>query len=293
MPGTRTFFETWAFDPVAALALVVVLVAYLLGVRRVVRGGSRWPPGRTAGFVLAGLGSYAAISFGFLGAESRDLRWAFVTRVALLLLVVPLLSLLGRPLDLAYAALPVRGAARVRRAVSSTPVRLLGNAIVAPVAGCAIFCVFLTPLAGVWRTSLLGEEGTGVVLPLVGLLFVLPIAAHTGLRSEVFIAAEFLFAFLELVLDSVPGLVLRLSGHVFDGVGALVGALPSWFPGPLTDQHWSGDLLWSIAEVADLPILLALFVRWVRSDSHHARRADALTEAELDAAVQAHLNRGR
>ena len=177
--------------------------------------------------------------------------------------------------------------------LSSRPVQLLGNAIVAPVVGCALFCVFLTPLAGAWRTSPLAEEGTGLALPLLGLLFVLPIAAHSGLRSEVFIAAEFLFAFLELVLDSIPGLVLRLTGHVLDGVGAVAGAVPGWFPRPLTDQHWSGDLLWSIAEVADLPILLVLFVRWVRSDRHHADRADALSEDDLDAAVQAHLRGGR
>ncbi|HEY0240097.1 MAG TPA: cytochrome c oxidase assembly protein [Friedmanniella sp.] len=292
MPPAATFFATWRLDPVVAVVLVLALVAYVAGVRRLRRDGRAWPLRHTLGFVLAGLGSYAVISFGFLGAHSTDLRWAFTTRVALLLLVVPLLTLLGRPLDLAYAALPAGGAAGVRRVVSSRPARLLGNAIVAPVAGCAVFCVFLTPLAGAWRTSLLAEEATGVVMPLLGLLFVLPIAAHSGLRSEVFIAAEFLFAFLELVLDSIPGLVLRLTGHVLDGVGAVVGARPAWFPGPLADQHWSGDFLWSIAEVADLPILLVLFVRWVRSDRHHADSADELSEDELDELVQAHLRRG-
>lgn len=293
MPPAATYLSTWRLDPAAALGLALVLVAYVAGVRRVRARGGDWPLRRTVGFVLAGLGSYAAISFGFLGAESTDLRWAFTTRVALLLLVVPLLSLLGRPLDLAYAALPPRGASSLARVVGSRPVRLLGNAIVAPVAGCALFCVFLTPLAGAWRTSLLAEEASSLVLPLLGLLFVLPIAAHTGLRSEVFIAAEFLFAFLELVLDSIPGLVLRLTGHVLDGVGALAAPRPGWFPGPLTDQHWSGDLLWSIAEVADLPILLVLFVRWVRSDRRHADSADGLTEDELDALMQQHLRGGR
>ncbi|GAB2588286.1 cytochrome c oxidase assembly protein [Microlunatus antarcticus] len=293
MPPAETFFSTWRIDPVAAVALALVLLAYVAGVRRVRRTGGTWPVRRTLGFVLAGLGSYAVISFGFLGARSEDLRWAFTTRVALLLLVVPLLTLLGRPLDLAYAALPPGGAAGVRTFLGSRPVRLLGNAIVAPVVGCAVFCVFLTPLAGAWRTSALAEEGTGLVLPVLGLLFVLPIAAHTGLRSEVFIAAEFAFAFVELVLDAIPGLVLRLTGHVLDGVGAVVGTRPGWFPSPLTDQHWSGDVLWSIAEVADLPILLLLFVRWVRSDARHADRADGLTEAELDDLVQAHLRGGR
>ena len=293
MPPAATFLSTWRLDPAAAVGLALVLLAYVAGVRRVLAAGGRWPVRRTVGFVLAGLGSYAAISFGFLGAESVDLRWAFTTRVALLLLVVPLLSLLGRPLDLAYAALPPRGADGVRRVVGSRPVRVLGNAIVAPVAGCALFLVFLTPLAGAWRTSLLAEEGTSLVLPLLGLLFVLPIAAHSGLRSEVFLAAEFLFAFLELVLDSIPGLVLRLTDHVLDGVGGAHDAAAGLVP-----------------EAADRPALVrrpalvhrrggrpahpaGALLRWVRSDRHHADSADGLTEDELDALVQEHLRRGR
>ena len=293
MPDLGTFLGTWSFDPVAAAVVAAALVAYLLGVQRVVRQGGRWPAGRAAAFVIGALGTYAVVSFGFLGTESRVLRWAFVTRVAVLLLVVPLLSLLGRPLDLAYAALPPAGAARLARLVGSRGARLVGNAIVAPVLACALFCVVLTPLGGAWRTGVVADEATGLLLPLLGLLLVLPVAAHTGLRSEVFIAAEFAFAFGELVLDAVPGLVLRLSGQVLDGVGAVAGAVPRWFPGPLTDQHWAGDLLWSVAEVADLPVLALLFVRWFRSDRHRARAADALSDAELDALVRDHLGRGR
>lgn len=293
MPDLETFLGTWSFDPVAAVVLTAALVAYLLGVRRVARLGTRWPVGRGVAFVLGALGTYAVVSFGFLGTESRILRWAFVTRVAVLLLVVPLVALLGRPLDLARAALPGPGGVRLQRFVTSRPARLVGNAVVAPVVACALFCVFLTPLAGGWRTDLVADEATGLLLPVLGLLLVLPVAAHTGVRSEVFIVAEFGFVFVELVLDAVPGLVLRLSGQVLDGVGAVAGTVPRWFPGPLADQHWAGDLLWSVAEVADLPVLALLFVRWFRSDRHRARAADALSEAELEALVRDHLGRGR
>ena len=40
-------------------------------------------------------------------------------------------------------------------------------------------------------------------------------------------------------------------------------------------------------------VLALLFVRWFRSDSHRARAADALSDAELDALVRDHLGRGR
>lgn len=291
MPSAATFFDTWRFDPVATGVLVLALIAYGWAVLRLHRLDTPWSPWATAGFVLAGLGSYAVISLGFLGAESRDLRWAFTTRVALLMLVVPGLILLGRPLDLASRALAPGPSARLQRVLMSGPVRLLGNAIVAPVFACAVFVVFLTPIAGAWRTSAVAEGATGVLAPVVGLLFVLPIVAHGALRSEVFLAGEFLFAFFELVLDAIPGLVLRLSDHVLDGVTALLGRPEAWFPRPLTDQHWSGDFLWAIAEVADLPILVALFVRWARTDRHRAGALDELSEDEMAELMRAHLRR--
>lgn len=290
MPPWATFVETWRLDPVAAVLVGATLMGWLLAVLRLRRGGTRWPLAASFGLLLTVAG-YAAVSFGFLGVESRDLRWAFTTRIALLLLVVPAMALLGRPLELATLALPAGTSAMLNRVVSSAPARILGNALVAPVVACGVFVVFLTPLAGAWRTSGLAEGVSDVLVPFVGLLFVIGIAAHGDLRSEVFLAAEFGFSFLELVIDAVPGLVLRLNGHVVDGVGAVVGARPAWFPSPLTDQHWSGDFLWAIAEASDVPILIALFVRWARTDARRARVADELSETEHEELVRAHLRR--
>src|ERR1700712_1123152 len=105
MPPWTTFFQTWRLDPVAAVVVVATLVGWLLAVLRLRRVGSRWPLAASLG-LFASLAGYAAVSFGCLGVESRDLRWAFTTRIALLLLVVPALALLGRPLELATLALP-------------------------------------------------------------------------------------------------------------------------------------------------------------------------------------------
>ncbi|WP_375424625.1 cytochrome c oxidase assembly protein [uncultured Friedmanniella sp.] len=290
MPPWATFFDTWRVDPVAAGVVAVTLVGWLLAVLRLRRSGTGWPVRASLGLLVA-LGGYAAISFGFLGVESRDLRWAFTTRIALLLLVVPSLALLGRPLELATRALPPGPSAALGRIIGSWPARLLGNALVAPVVACAVFVVFLTPVGGAWRTSGVAEGTSDVLAPLVGLLFVIGIAAHGDLRSDVFLAAEFGFSFLELVLDAIPGLVLRLTDHVLDGVGAVVGPRPVWWPSPLSDQHWSGDFLWVIAEVSDVPILIALFVRWARTDARRARVADELSEAEHEDLVRAHLRR--
>jgi cytochrome c oxidase assembly factor CtaG len=290
-PPLSVFLTTWSFDLAAAALLVLAAALYVGGVLRLRRRGHRWPLRLTAAFVVLGLGSYAVISFGFLGAESTDLRWAFTTRIALLLFVVPGLLALGRPIALARVALGPRGRASTDRALRSRPVRALGNAIAAPVIACAVFLVFLTPVAAVLRDSPWSEGTISVLTPLAGLVLVLPIAAHSVVRTGFFVTVEFLLAFVELLLDAIPGLLLRLNDGVLDHAPAIVGRLPLWFPTPLHDQHLSGDLLWFIAEVADVPVLVLLFVRWMRLDRREGRRLDELSDEEMAELTRRHLSR--
>ncbi|MGN7798854.1 cytochrome c oxidase assembly protein [Leifsonia sp. 22587] len=262
---------------------------YLLGVLRLRARGHRWPARLTAAFLALGLGSYAVVSFGFLGAESTDLRWAFTTRIALLLFVVPALVSLGRPIALARVALGPAGRRRADRATRSWPARVFGNAIFAPAFACAVFLVFLTPVAAILRDSVWSEWSISVLVPLCGLLLVLPIAAHSVIRTGFFITVEFLLAFVELLLDAIPGLLLRLNDGVLDHAPAILGRLPLWFPTPLHDQHLSGDLLWFIAEIADVPVLVLLFVRWMRLDRREGRRLDELSDEEMAELTRQHL----
>jgi cytochrome c oxidase assembly factor CtaG len=269
--------------------LAVAAVLYVAGVLRLRRRGRRWPLRLTASFLLLGLGSYAVISFGFLGAESTDLRWAFTTRIALLLFVVPAFLALGRPVALARVALGPAGRRRTDRVMRSRPMRAFGNAIAAPAFACAVFLVFLPPLAAVLRDSVWSEWTISVLTPLVGLLLVLPIVAHSVVRTGFFITVEFLLAFVELVLDAIPGLLLRLNDGILDHAPAIVGRMPFWFPTPLHDQHLSGDFLWFIAEVADVPVLVLLFVRWMRLERTEGKRYDDLSDEELAELTRQHL----
>ncbi|WP_310134911.1 cytochrome c oxidase assembly protein [Leifsonia shinshuensis] len=280
---------TWSFDPAAAALLAAAAALYLLGVLRLRARGHRWPARLTVAFLALGLGSYAVVSFGFLGAESTDLRWAFTTRIALLLFVVPALVSLGRPIALARVALGPVGRRRADRATRSWPARVFGNAIFAPAFACAVFLVFLTPVAAILRDSVWSEWSISVLVPLCGLLLVLPIAAHSVIRTGFFITVEFLLAFVELLLDAIPGLLLRLNDGVLDHAPAILGRLPLWFPTPLHDQHLSGDLLWFIAEIADVPVLVLLFVRWMRLDRREGRRLDELSDEEMAELTRQHL----
>jgi cytochrome c oxidase assembly factor CtaG len=269
--------------------ILLAATAYVLGILAAHRRGTRWPPRRTLGFAILGLGSYAVIEFGFLGSYSGELRFAFTTRIALLLFVVPALIATGKPVGLLRAALAGHPLVVVNRVLASRVFRVMGNAVFGPVLALAVFCVFLTPLAGFLRGSPVAEDAIAVLVPLVGLVLVLPLTELVVLRTSLFIAAEFLLAFAELVVDAIPGIVLRLSDTLLDHASPLVGTVPGWFPSALRDQQLSGDLLWLIAEVADIPILVLLFIRWTRHDKRESASIDELSDAEVEELTRAHL----
>lgn len=290
MPTLSIFLGTWSLDLWALGFLLAVGTLYLWGLRRASRAGIRWQPWRIAAFYVLGLGSYAAVSFGFLGTYSPELRWVFSIRIALLLFVVPAGLALGLPLGLAKVAMR-RGRLRAfLSAIARKPVRLFSNSAVAPVLGLVVLSMMLTPLAGITRMSPLFEGLLGMAIPLLGLLMVLPMVEEKTQVSTALIMVQFVFAFIELLADAIPGLLMRLSPTVFDGVATLGGARPVWFPGALADQQLAGDWLWFIAEIMDLPILILLVVRMAKSDKGERKILDELTDQQMDELNDAHLH---
>lgn len=243
-------------------------------------------------FYLLGIGSFLAINFGFLGVYSVELRWAFSTRVALLLFLTPAMLALGQPVLLARQTLGPKGVARIDAFLASRVIKFLGNAVVEPFITVFLFAIFLTPVAGALRLSPIGQAGATILIPAIGLLLVLPLVEYSSRRTAFFVTVEFLLAFAALIIDAIPGILLRLSGTVLDGVASVAAVHPFWFPSPLRDQQLSGDLLWFIAEAADVPVLIILFVRWTRVDRKEAKSFDELTDEEMDALTQEHLRRG-
>ena len=268
---------------------IVLAIVYGAGVIAVRRKGEHWSGWWVAAFYLLGIGSFLAVDFGFLGRYSYDLRWAFSTRTALLLFVTPAMLALGRPVTLARKTLGQRGVGRIDRFMGTRAIKFLGNAVVEPFVTVLIFAIFLTPIAGVLRLSPFGQAGVTILIPAIGLLLVLPLIEYSAHRTAFFVTVEFLLAFVALIIDAIPGIVIRLSGTVLDGLGRAAGAHPAWYPNPLRDQQLSGDLLWFIAELADVPVLIILFVRWTRVDRKEAKSYDDLTDEQMDALTQEHL----
>ena len=78
-PPSDALLTTWRADPVTLVVLVAAAIAYALGIRRAARHGVVWPRRRTVLFFALGLGSYAVVELGFLGAWSAQPRWRGAT----------------------------------------------------------------------------------------------------------------------------------------------------------------------------------------------------------------------
>lgn len=291
MPPLPTVLTSAALDPTALVLALAAGVLYGVGLRRARRAGSPWPRWRILCFYLLGLLPYLVLACGFLGAYS-ELRWAFTLKIALMFFVVPLLAGLGQPLGLARATLGATGRARLERIMASRAVRTIGNAFVAPVVGLILFGSFLTPMFYLYRTDPVLSGILSIAAPLIGLILALPLTeADSFERSSAFIVVEFVYVFIELLADAIPGIFIRLSPTVLDGVTSWAAGVPGWFPSPLRDQQLAGDLLWFIAEAVDVPVIILMFVRFSRSDRREAASYDRLSDEEMDALAEEHLRR--
>jgi putative membrane protein len=132
----------------------------------------------------------------------------------------------------------------------------MSNAVFATLFAPVFFLLFITPVGGWMRLSPLSQGMLTLLMPVIGLIMVLPMDVKHRKRATYFMTCEVLLAFATLVFDAIPGILIRINESVLDEIGVVPGVQPDWFPSPLRDQQLSGEILWVVAEVADLPILL-------------------------------------
>jgi putative membrane protein len=259
------------------LAVVGAGFWYERGRRRLARQrhGLSWPRRRTASFV-AGLVLTAWVSCGSLQTYYSSLFWVWTTQILMLLLVAPILLVAGQPVELDRRL----GGGVLTRIVTSPPARLFGNPFVGPALIPVLSAVlFFGPLPG-WSVQfpvVAWLVAFGVTV--LGCVIVLPALDVREVRTSVLVGLAMTVGFFELLLDAIPGIVLRLQTHrastFFDHRHE-----HGWSPGWLHDQQAGGAVLWTVAEVLDLPFLVVLFLRWYRTDVREAGDVDAVLDAE-------------
>ncbi|WP_045875467.1 cytochrome c oxidase assembly protein [Pseudofrankia sp. DC12] len=270
----------WTFDPALVVFAAAAATGYLLAVARVHRAGGRWPVARTVSFLVPGVGLAALAGVWWVGAYAQVLFWDFTVQVLLLLLVAPIFLAFGRPLSLVYAAggRPGRFVGRVR---ASGPFRVASHPAFGPLlVPIVVFAVYFTGLFTAAQRDVAVGETVQIALVLVGFVVALPLAGDDLATSttSLAIAGGMFFGVLELLLDAAPGIFVRLR-HGLLAPGYYASVHRPWGPSPLNDQHVGGTILWTVAEVVDLPFLVLLVRRWIKVDAEEAARVDR----ELDA----------
>ena len=272
-PTALSFLVDWRADPLMLVFAAGCAAAYVAGVRRLGRAGRRWPRRRTAGFAI-GLASLAWTSMGWPAVYGPVLFSVYATQLIVMLTVVPFLLALGRPLELARESLRPAGLARLDGVLSSRAGRVFTVPVVTPLLLALLpFVVFFTGVypASLATPSLLWLLHLGLVV--VGLVVLVPLWESDAVAAHVAYPVALLFAFIELLADAVPGIIIRLQTHVI-AAGYLSGVGRPWGPSLLRDQQIGGDLLWCIGEAVDVPFLALLLFAWVRSDAREAVRID-------------------
>jgi putative membrane protein len=168
----------------------------------------------------------------------------------------------------------------VDRVLRSRFARVIGNPLVGPALVPLLSGVlFFGPLPQWAISSAPAGWALQLGLLIVGGLMVLPLVGLDEDASSLAVGLSLAIGSFELVLDALPGVLLRLH------TGLVTGwfdsrATHSWTPAALHDQQTAGAILWCIAEVIDLPFLILVYRRWLRADARDAARVDAVLEAE-------------
>ncbi len=268
----------WSADPFALTVLVLVVAAYLAGVRRVKRAGGEWPAGRVIAFCLGGAGLAFLATCSFLAVYGRELFYIRSFQTILFLLGVPLFVMLGRPVSLVIEASPRLGP-RVKAGVTGRVARLITfPAITGFVLVVTPFVLYFSPWYAAGFHSTLVRELTYLALMTPGLVFFWTLLRVDPVPREYPYLVALWVTAAEVVGDAALGLSViadrtLIAGNYYHSAGW------PWGPSLAADQVIGGGTLWVFGDIIGLPFLAALLIAMIREDETEARVIDAQLDA--------------
>jgi putative copper resistance protein D len=269
-------FTEWGLPPVLFVLVVWAAGLYLYGVWRLHERGDRWPLGRTAAFVVGGMGSFLFATSSGVAAYDTTLLSVHMVQHMILSMVVPLFCALGAPVTLALRTLPRRPRSWLLTVLHSRVARVLTF----PPLTFALYV--LSPWAlyfsGWYDASLhheLVHEFMHVHLVVVGALFFTPILGIDPDPGRVGYPFRMLMLMLTLPFHAFLGVTIMGQTDLIGGgwYPSLHDSMP-WLPDPHADQHLAGGILWASGDLIGLLLFSVLFAQWVRSSMQEAKRED-------------------
>nr|WP_255482435.1 cytochrome c oxidase assembly protein [Pseudarthrobacter sp. NBSH8] len=283
----------WRFDWLWVAVVLFGLVAYFLGVAKVIRRGDKWQWFRAVNWVI-GLLVLTYITSGPPSVYGRILFSAHMVDHMALTMVAPIFLVLGAPVTLALRALPARGdGTRGAREwllvfIHSKFSQLVTHPLFAAAnfAG-SIVLFYYSDAFGFAMRDHVGHELMIVHFSLTGYIFILsmigtdplPRRAAYPMRLLLLLATMGFHAFFGV---AIMGGTSLLAADYFGNLGRV------WGPSALLDQQMGGAVAWGIGEVPTLLVAIGVAIMWSRSDARESKRTDRAADRNNDADLTAY-----
>ncbi|KQN87402.1 cytochrome c oxidase assembly protein [Arthrobacter sp. Leaf69] len=283
----------WRPDWLWVAVAVFGLVAYILGLVKVLRRGDSWSWFRTVNWVI-GLGVLTYVTSGPPAVYGRVLFSAHMVDHMALTMVAPIFLVLGAPVTLALRALtPRRDSSRGPREwllifIHSKFSQLVTHPLFAAAnfAG-SIVLFYYSDAFGYAMRDHVGHELMNLHFALTGYIFVLtmigtdplPRRAPYPMRLLLLLATMGFHAFFGVAIMGGTGL---LAADYFGNLGR------TWGPSALLDQQMGGAVAWGIGEVPTLLVAIGVAVQWSRADARESKRTDRAADRNNDADLTAY-----
>jgi putative copper resistance protein D len=258
-------FGTIQLEAVPTLAIAVVVVLYVVGVRRVRRSGAdRWSMKRTVAFLLGAAIVLVAVD-SVIGVYDDVLFADHMTQHLLLVMVAAPLLAMGAPIELATRTIRGRIGNGIRRALNSHLARVVGH----PIFGFALFAAVipvahLTALYNVTLTNEPVHYAEHLSFLVIGYLFWRPVVGIEPTRHPLSPGLRLLYLVLALPIEAFTGVTLASATHEL--FPAYFSVPRPWGPSLVGDLHDGGREMYIGGDALMLVAMVPVAVQWARQD---------------------------
>jgi putative copper resistance protein D len=279
--SSSALLSQWRLDPRALALGTLAATVYVIGLRRVSRGGSPFPRSRPVAFFSALAVTLLALASP-IDAYADVLFSVHMVQHLLLMLVAPPLFALGAPITLALrAARPQTGRRYLRRILNSRALALLSHPVVAWSVFVGVsFATHFTPLYDRALESQTVHSLEHAIMLGAGLLFWWPVVGLDPSPHRMSHPLRLLYLALAMPAGAFLGVaIFSASQPLYAHYASLP---PPWGAAALADQRYAGAYMWVFGNLALLVAVLFEAVAWKRSDDERQRRLERHLDAVAD-----------
>lgn len=274
-PTATTLLTGWEFDPLFAIPMLIVTVAYWEAVRRVNASHPASPVPRKRHWYFAGgmVALLLALASPIATYDTTLFAAHMVQHILLTGVAAPLL-LLSAPVTLLLRLLPAGSPRKAALAVlHSFPLKALAFPVLAWLVFTAI--MWVSHFSGLFDGALENEWLHRLEHALYlgsALLFWWPVVTVDPGPWRLNHPLRLLYIFLQMPQNSFLAVAIASTDSViFDHYASLVR---TWGPSAQDDQEWAGNIMWVAGDFVFLTALAVVAINWLNFEQRKGERAD-------------------